>query len=1571
MSKYSHRGFEVYWPHLDRTRVDPTIYERAFNRVQGLARLLVLEKLPHPQDRDEYLNKRRVEKGRPELPWNARFRNQLPGNVKDAQPDDVAEWITDDSISGYSSFTLPWGPRYSPKKIERLLFQQDLLKNAEFNKPKDREANLHRHPAFFGTVDDVIGDCCGFCPQPATDADYAAFEEESKVYVSGTISFMKDDPGRQQIGSFHPLTNDDWTEMAYIGSSVALCEAIVSNDLQAVKEWFNNTEGVADINRRDHTGRTPLQLAVMTSSPDIVQYLIDRGARMVARMYDGMTALHLAAWRGSAEMVKSILDRSAENEAEETTKDKARKQARKAAAGTDTAPETSKTPNPESDEGDDKDSDVDDLTEDASESDEDNMTESFVKIEPASEAGLEKDNEDDPDVFDVDVVAWDAPCSPLHLAIIAGRTDVISLLIDRYGADVMLPVKLMTNEIPRRPRGAILSLLLPLDLSTKFANQVEETLLKHGASPLQASMDQRTAIHQIVALAKVEYLKICVQVKPETISKAINRVIVESQYWSTSVDCPLLSAIKSGSVEMAREVLNLGAKAVIELEDFIRAYNTTKDRRYRELDEQSELYYTKVTQPVIQAARQENMIDLIIPLLNKGADVNTITEASWEFVQESNRRWNAESLSLLDIVRNRRQELEAFVKKSDDGERKMKRVDGLKNDEHYLQGFAEGSYQKWSATKDLETAKFIQSERNKHFAREFQTQPKNEISAAKKDAVALLSRKYKAVENRLVEEGAKTFYELYPKLRDTQNQSANSQPTNASDKEENAYETRFKFSGTSVTPSQTQRYIQLFEAAWTGKTDIVRRLCLEVGDDEQHPLEVAVIDHNGFNVFSLAVLRTHYELATNILQIAALQYRGSEADQRKEYSLRAFDSDDSDDVDGDDQPRFHERLINDKFTIDDIDVDAAKNIKSNTSAAHMMNDCHYQLWRFKTSNREESLRRCRVQQLFDPNPYIYSYNSTPLDSGWSKFHACVNNENYRTQIPLVTYAVVTNDTKMLKFILENELKHTNQEADELLKSVPDRKDDLHQALSLGYTDIVDLLLRSRGTLLPLEHLAEKSGVTIDEAPKYYQGLSVYGKKRKDWANPQRFTAVSNTESGSLLLNAIMQGNLDIVDYAMSNTPARRYEEFCNRFSQDQRVRALAESKGGLSSTLNTWMGTRADLALHVAVMSWPYGANQMIKNLLSKVPNDYLETRTAHGETPLQLALQVANFPAFELLLSSGAKQNTRDRKGHNLLHTIYSSAEAKKNGVFAKLISLLDQSLLQKLLMERTRGELQTPLALYLSSNRNREDDFRLLDEMLALSGGKDLSIMDGSGDYPLHIDVRSSDYGRAVYLAKKRPDLLFLENATGRTPIDVATTAYLQSRMKVPQNTPRHASVLEDPHEAQVSKTDGKSVEVEDDLPRGDNLYSSLVRIARDNPQPRHLVALLDANETARRLAGKESRNNQEFRRRQAQGLKAHRWHRYYSRNQNNDDQEEETDDGSARQDEVVQWVSEARNRYLRVPFCEHESSDLEAELQRWRDFAEGKIQSIQCCELADSDDPNERRAHRKITSEINVPI
>lgn len=106
--------------------------------------------------------------------------------------------------------------------------------------------------------------------------------------------------------------------MAYVGNTARLCQAIVDLDAEHVEDWIAQ-EG-ADVNQRDYTGRTPLHLAVTSSTPEIVALLIKAGARLIARLADGRTALHLAAVRGDLEIVKMLLDKSNENEDEEEMK---------------------------------------------------------------------------------------------------------------------------------------------------------------------------------------------------------------------------------------------------------------------------------------------------------------------------------------------------------------------------------------------------------------------------------------------------------------------------------------------------------------------------------------------------------------------------------------------------------------------------------------------------------------------------------------------------------------------------------------------------------------------------------------------------------------------------------------------------------------------------------------------------------------------------------------------------------------------------------------------------------------------------------------------------------------------------------------------------------------------------------------------------------------------------------------------------------------------------------------------------------------------------------------------------
>ncbi|KAF8890473.1 hypothetical protein BD779DRAFT_1671404 [Infundibulicybe gibba] len=283
LSKYSSRGFEVYVPTLRRGDIDPTIYEQPIRQTKGLARLLALEGLADTDTPYEFLESRKRMRG---------------GDPK------TGSVVDDLQMNNYTSFRIPYGAEWDADGINKLVHQMNLAINSTSHL-KNKRRRLHRHPAFFGTAQKCLEDCCGYCPEPINDKEKKLQLEEDKVHIRGRIAGSGPP---EYVGKLQSHRCGEWSEQVY--KTTEFFAAIAANNRDTIKQMI--TAGV-DVNRRDCVGRTPLHAAIVTNAVDVAVLLIDAGARITARLPNGATPLHLAVRMDQLPVVRKLLQRSAVN----------------------------------------------------------------------------------------------------------------------------------------------------------------------------------------------------------------------------------------------------------------------------------------------------------------------------------------------------------------------------------------------------------------------------------------------------------------------------------------------------------------------------------------------------------------------------------------------------------------------------------------------------------------------------------------------------------------------------------------------------------------------------------------------------------------------------------------------------------------------------------------------------------------------------------------------------------------------------------------------------------------------------------------------------------------------------------------------------------------------------------------------------------------------------------------------------------------------------------------------------------------------------------------------------------
>jgi ankyrin repeat protein len=301
-------------------------------------------------------------------------------------------------------------------------------------------------------------------------------------------------------------------------------------------------------------------MAILVKEVDLACDLIDAGARITARMVDGRTALHLAAQLDLAVVLRKLLERNAINK-EQVANAESGKGGKGSGKFRDEKEDDAMSKSHDEDEM-DVDSELPSSEDDWS-SDESwpvKKTPAPPKAGPNENVDMPEDEDNVPDILDVNATDWDHAFTPLSYAILYGSLPLIEELL-MAGADVKLVTK----------AGYIVPAFHPLSLTILTEDEDQacitaERLLLAGAVSSAADDDMRTIFYRVVCSKRTKLASTILRCDPN-----IGAVINFPSLPYDSVNFPLVAAIAGGNYSMLALLLAHGAKVTYTEDDISRA----------------------------------------------------------------------------------------------------------------------------------------------------------------------------------------------------------------------------------------------------------------------------------------------------------------------------------------------------------------------------------------------------------------------------------------------------------------------------------------------------------------------------------------------------------------------------------------------------------------------------------------------------------------------------------------------------------------------------------------------------------------------------------------------------------------------------------------------------------------------------------------------------------------------------------------------------------------------------------------------------------------------------------------
>src|SRR5579859_3819589 len=351
--------------------------------------------------------------------------------------------------------------------------------------------------------------------------------------------------------------------------------------------------------------------------------------------------------------------------------------------------------------------------------------------------------------------------------------------------------------------------------------------------------------------------------------------------------------------------------------------------------------------------------------------------------------------------------------------------------------------------------------------------------------------------------------------------------------------------------------------------------------------------------------------------------------------------------------------------------------------------------------------------------------------------------------------------------------------------------DLNIAMILGRTRFIEEILRRTAWGIDFDRLeteqdAKQEPASKLEPPRYYVGLRIRGKYRRDWAKAAAPSQDSPHHSSKVPIGLLAAycGNPQTIEWFFSRGPEKAIGDFITSHDGDRR--AVLLGKAHWRDTLPEWLGVKFSAshtnAMHAAIIGRSQqGINAVFHEFTDKGIDaaavlDSTQDEPKHN-TLLTSARVVSNFQyVYEVYTKHGSDPSVSDEFGYNVLHLFaYRAAHRESSQQRSALqfcFDKLSQEQKAKMLSARIVKLLHTPIALAVLAKR--------LDivKLLADHGKEQLHLRDRDGNLPIHVAASKGLAKIARMLIDADPTTLLVENTGGALPVEIAEQKYLLTR-------------------------------------------------------------------------------------------------------------------------------------------------------------------------------------------------